>query len=106
MHLITPSGLSTAGDFSGPCPWAESRPPGLAEILNHWASLLENGKWAVASDAAAENHDWFDSHLCEARLHGYDQLEWYLNCLLSDTVVTKPPLAGSSRFISFQLGAS
>lgn len=43
VHLITPSGLSTAGDSSGLCPWAESRPPGLAEILSHWASLVDNG---------------------------------------------------------------
>lgn len=75
MHLVNPSGLSTAGTFSGPCPWAESCPPGMAEILSHWASLVENGTWAVAPDAVAENHDWFDSHLGEARLDWDDQLE-------------------------------
>lgn len=58
VHLVNPSGLSTAGALSGPCPWAESRPPGMAEILSHWASLVENGTWAVAPDAVAENHDW------------------------------------------------
>lgn len=58
VHLANPSGLSTAGAFSGPCPWAESRPPGMAEILSHWASLVENGTWAMAPDDVAENHDW------------------------------------------------
>lgn len=43
VHLITSSGLSTAGDFSGRCPWAKSRLPRLAEILSHWASLVESG---------------------------------------------------------------
>lgn len=74
VHLVTPSGLPTAGDFRGRCPWAESRPPRLAEILSHWASLVEGGVWAVAADGVAEDHDWFDKHPGEARLDWRDQL--------------------------------
>lgn len=74
VHLITPSGLSTAGAFSGRCPWAESRPPRLAEILSHWGSLVESGAWAVAADGVAEDQDWFDRHLGEARLDWHNQL--------------------------------
>lgn len=72
VHLITSSGLSTAGDFSGRCPWAESRPPRLAEILSHWASLVESGRWAVAADGVAEDHEWFGRHPGEARLDWHD----------------------------------
>lgn len=74
VHLITPSGLSTVGDFRSRCPWAESRPPRLAEILSHWASLVESGRWGVAADGVAEDHDWFGRHSGEARLDWYDQL--------------------------------
>ncbi|KAK7710160.1 hypothetical protein SLS64_003235 [Diaporthe eres] len=72
VHLITSSGLSTAGDFSGRCPWAESRPPRLAETLSHWASLVESGAWAVAADGVAEDHEWFSRHSGEARLDWHD----------------------------------
>lgn len=74
VHLITPSGLSTAGDFISRCPWAESRPPRLAEILSHWASLVESGRWDVAADGVAEDHDWFGWHSGEARFDWYNQL--------------------------------
>lgn len=75
VHLITSSGLSTAGAFSGRCPWAESRPPRLAEILGHWASLVESDTWAVAADGVAEDHEWFSRHLGEARLDWHDHLK-------------------------------
>lgn len=74
VHLVTPSGLPTAGGFSCRCPWAESRPPRLAEVLSHWGSLVESGAWAVAADGVAEDQDWFDRHLGKARLDWHDQI--------------------------------
>lgn len=67
VRLITPSGVSNAGDFTGPCPWGERRPPRLAEILAHWASLVESGAWEVGADGVVEADDWFQSHMAQSR---------------------------------------
>lgn len=72
VQLITSSGLTTAGEFRGRCPWGENRPPRLAEIFGHWASLVENGTWAVAADGVAEDHNWFDRHAMDAKLDWHD----------------------------------
>lgn len=68
VRLINPSGLTDAGDFTGRCPWGDRRPPRLAEILAHWASLVESGTWAVSADGVADADDWFDGHLTDAKL--------------------------------------
>lgn len=69
VRLISPSGLSDAGDFTGRCPWGDKRPPRLAEILAHWASLVESGTWAVGADGVADADDWFDRSLDAAKLN-------------------------------------
>ncbi|KAK2599276.1 hypothetical protein N8I77_011046 [Diaporthe amygdali] len=74
VQLITSSGLTTAGEFRGRCPWGKSRPPTLAEIFGHWASLVESGTWAVAADGVAEDHNWFDRHAMDAKLDWHDHL--------------------------------
>lgn len=63
VRLITPSGLADAGDFRGRCPWGEMRPPRLAEILAHWASLVESGSWTVSEDGVSDAGDWFDQYV-------------------------------------------
>lgn len=74
VRLINPSGLSSAGDFTGRCPWGEKRPPRLAEILAQWTSLVESGTWEVGADGVAEVDDWFDGHLAQSRLDWRDQI--------------------------------
>lgn len=74
VRLITPSGQAAAGDFSGRCPWGERRPPRLAEILAHWASLVETGAWQVGADGVMEADDWFDGHLGQSKLSWHDQI--------------------------------
>lgn len=74
VRLINPSGLSRAGEFAGRCPWGNKRPPRLAEILAHWASLVESGAWEVGADGVAETDDWFDGHLAQSRPKWRDQV--------------------------------
>lgn len=68
VRLINPSGLSDAGDFTSRCPWGDGRPPRLAEILAHWASLVESGRWSVAVDGVSDADDWFDRCMAAAKL--------------------------------------
>lgn len=68
VRLINPSGLSDAGDFTGRCPWGERRPPRLAELLAHWASLVESGTWTVDGDGVSDEDDWFDQCIPAAKL--------------------------------------
>lgn len=50
VRLICPSGRTSSCEFTGRCSWGPSRSPRLAELLNHWPSLVEDGVWAVCED--------------------------------------------------------
>jgi hypothetical protein len=63
VRLITKSGLPTACQFNGRCPWGPSRSPRLSEVLLHWASLVENGTWTVDANGVANDNGWFDANL-------------------------------------------
>ena len=63
VQLVCPSGRTRAGEFGGPCPWGPSRLPRLAEVLGHWANLVEDGVWAVGEDGVEEDAGWFDAHV-------------------------------------------
>ncbi|KAJ4386282.1 hypothetical protein N0V93_009175 [Gnomoniopsis smithogilvyi] len=75
VRLINPSGISNAGDFTGRCPWGEKRPSSLAEILDHWALLVESGAWGVGADGVAEAADWFDTHMAQSQLNWLRQTQ-------------------------------
>ncbi|KAK3307737.1 uncharacterized protein B0T15DRAFT_374495, partial [Chaetomium strumarium] len=60
VQLVCPSGRQNAGVFSGPCPWGPSRMPRLAELLGHWANLVEDGAWCIDADGVEEDAMWFD----------------------------------------------
>ncbi|KAK4103863.1 hypothetical protein N658DRAFT_465544 [Parathielavia hyrcaniae] len=75
VQLVCPSGRTNAGVFSGLCPWGPSRPPRLAEMLGHWANLVENEVWAVNDDGVKEDAGWFDSYMELANLN-WDDISW------------------------------
>ncbi|KAK4157099.1 hypothetical protein C8A00DRAFT_12038 [Chaetomidium leptoderma] len=73
VQLVCPSGRTNAGVFGGPCPWGPDRGPRLAEVLGHWANLVEDGVWAVGEDGVEEDGveedaAWFDEHVDLANL--------------------------------------
>ncbi len=72
VQLVCPSGRTKVGEFGGPCPWGPSRLPRLAEVLGHWASLVEDGTWAVGEDGVEEDAGWFDAHVELANLNWDD----------------------------------
>lgn len=69
VRLIANSGLPTALQFDGRCPWGPSRLPRLLEVLYHWASLVENGIWKVDADVVANDNSWFDANLRQSKLN-------------------------------------
>jgi hypothetical protein len=75
VQLVCPSWRQNAGVFSGPCPWGPTRMPRLAELLGHWANLVEDGVWEVDANGVKEDAVWFDSHLDLANLNWDDVLE-------------------------------
>ncbi|KAK3896680.1 hypothetical protein C8A05DRAFT_20398 [Staphylotrichum tortipilum] len=75
VTLVCPSGQTKIGRFVGPCPWGPDRSPRLAEVLGHWANLVEDGVWTVGEDGVKEDAEWFDSHRDSANLDWYNWLE-------------------------------
>ena len=69
VRLIANTGLPTAWQFDGRCPWSPSRSPRLSEVLFHWASLVENGTWKVDADGVANGNGWFDANLRQSKLN-------------------------------------
>ncbi|OBT42048.1 hypothetical protein VE00_07418 [Pseudogymnoascus sp. WSF 3629] len=69
VRLIANSGLPTACQFDGRCPWGPSRSPRLLEVLYHWTSLVENGIWKVDADGVADDNSWFDANLRQSKLN-------------------------------------
>lgn len=68
VRLIANSGLPTARQFNGRCPWGPSRSTRLSEVLLHWGSLVENGTWTVDADGVANDNGWFDANLRQTKL--------------------------------------
>lgn len=59
----------------GPLPMGrETRSPRLAEVLAHWALIIESGRWEVDMNGVAEVGDWFDCHLTQSQLNWRDQI--------------------------------
>lgn len=70
VWLICSSGRKSPWEFTGTCPWGPSRSPQLAELLNYWASLVEDCVWAVCEDGVEEDPNRVDSH------QSMGKLEW------------------------------
>lgn len=68
VRLITSSGLPTACQFDGRCPWGPSRSPRLSEVLRQWASFVSKGIWTVDTDGVATDHDWFQRNFLQTKL--------------------------------------
>jgi hypothetical protein len=75
VQLVCPSGRTNAGVFRAPCPWGPDRLPRLAEVLGHWANLVEDGIWAVGEDGVEEDAAWFDFNVDLANLNWDDMVE-------------------------------
>ncbi|KAH6841068.1 hypothetical protein B0I37DRAFT_419042 [Chaetomium sp. MPI-CAGE-AT-0009] len=72
VQLVCPSGRTNAGVFGGACPWGPDRGPRLAEVLGHWANLVEDGVWKVGEDGVEEEGAWWDEHAELANLKWED----------------------------------
>lgn len=55
FRLIANSGLTTACQFNGRCPWGPSRAPRLSEIFLYWESLIKSDTWTVDADGVMDN---------------------------------------------------
>ncbi|KAK3291675.1 uncharacterized protein B0H64DRAFT_367079 [Chaetomium fimeti] len=72
VQLVCPSGRTDVGTvFDGRCPWGPDRLPRLAEVLGHWAGLVEEGVWTVGGDGVVEDGGWWEGNGDMARL-GWD----------------------------------
>lgn len=69
VRFIANSGLPTACQFDGLCPWGPTRSSRLSEVLHNWASLVENGIWKVDADGVANDNSWFDANLRQSKLN-------------------------------------
>lgn len=68
VRLITSSGLPNACEFRHRFAWGPSRDPKLAEVLRHWASLVEDGTWSVDSNGVCTDHEWFTANTHVAKV--------------------------------------
>jgi len=68
VQLLAPSGRTDICEFGNRCPWGPHRFVRLAEILAHWATLVENGTWEVDGDGVKGPSDWFDANMELAKL--------------------------------------
>jgi hypothetical protein len=75
VQLVCPSGRTNAGVFRAPCPWGPDRLPRLAEVLGHWANLVEDGVWVVGEDGVEEDAAWFDFNVDLANLNWDDMVQ-------------------------------
>lgn len=75
VQLVCPSGRTDAGSFVGRCPWGPDRLPQLAEVLGHWADLVEDGVWAVGNDGVVEDAMWWDMNGDAANMNWDDVME-------------------------------
>jgi hypothetical protein len=75
VQLVCPSGRTDASVFAGACLWGSDRLPRLAEVLGHWADLVEDGVWAVGRDGVVEDAAWWDLNVDAANLNWDDVVE-------------------------------
>ncbi|KAI0467975.1 hypothetical protein F4859DRAFT_492294 [Xylaria cf. heliscus] len=68
VRFVTASGLCTVCEFRSRYRWGPARDPKLAEVFNHWATLVENGTWKVDSSGVCDSHTWFISNIAQAQL--------------------------------------
>ncbi|KAI0885388.1 uncharacterized protein GGS22DRAFT_188678 [Annulohypoxylon maeteangense] len=68
VRLVASSGLCSACEFRSPCRWGPPRDPRLAEVFDHWTSLVEDGTWAVDANGVSTGHDWFTIHTSVAKI--------------------------------------
>ncbi|KAI8944768.1 hypothetical protein F4801DRAFT_594695 [Xylaria longipes] len=63
VRLVAASGLCNACEFGSPCRWGPAEEPKLAEVFNHWATLVEDGTRKVDSNRVCDLHAWFTSNI-------------------------------------------
>ncbi|KAM7201226.1 hypothetical protein V8F20_004972 [Naviculisporaceae sp. PSN 640] len=63
VTLVAPSGNTEVGRFKNRCPWGPDRGARLAEILGHWAGLVERGAWRVGENGVVEGAGWFEENV-------------------------------------------
>lgn len=68
VRLVASSGLYSACEFRSPCRWGPPREPQLAEVLDHWTALVENGTWTVDANGVSTDHTWFTAYTSVAKL--------------------------------------
>ncbi|KAJ8126294.1 hypothetical protein O1611_g7345 [Lasiodiplodia mahajangana] len=68
VRFVASSGLCSACEFRSPCRWGPPREPRLAEILDHWTALVENGTWTVDVNGVSTDHARFTVHVSIAKL--------------------------------------
>ncbi|KAF3068384.1 hypothetical protein GL218_08392 [Daldinia childiae] len=68
VRLIASSGLPNACEFRHRFAWGPPRDPKLAEVLRHWASLVEEGTWSVDSNGVCTDHEWFNTNTHVAKV--------------------------------------
>ncbi|KAI1734272.1 hypothetical protein F4680DRAFT_357676 [Xylaria scruposa] len=70
VRFVASSGLCSACEFRPPCRWAwgPSRGPRLAEVFDHWTTLVEDGTWMVDANGVCTDHNWFTTHASMAKL--------------------------------------
>ncbi|KAI1439554.1 hypothetical protein F5Y02DRAFT_62874 [Annulohypoxylon stygium] len=68
VRFVASSGLCTACEFQSPCRWDPHREPRLAEVFDHWTSLVENGIWAVGINGVSTDHSWFTAYTSRAQI--------------------------------------
>ncbi|KAI1145261.1 hypothetical protein F4825DRAFT_257633 [Nemania diffusa] len=61
-RLVASSGLCKACEFRSRCRWCPPREPKLAEVFDHWTSLVKDGTWTVGADGVSTDHAWFTEH--------------------------------------------
>ncbi|KAI1096628.1 hypothetical protein F5B19DRAFT_153636 [Rostrohypoxylon terebratum] len=66
--FVASSGLCTACQFRPLCRCVPPREPRLAEVFDHWTSLLENGIWTIDANGVSTDHTWFTAHTSVAQL--------------------------------------
>ncbi|KAI0600744.1 hypothetical protein F4775DRAFT_582638 [Biscogniauxia sp. FL1348] len=68
VRFVASSGLCSACEFRSPCRWCPPREPRLAEVFDHWTTLVENGTWTVDGNGVSTDHGWFTAHTSMAKL--------------------------------------
>ncbi|KAI1346683.1 hypothetical protein F5Y01DRAFT_17063 [Xylaria sp. FL0043] len=68
VKYVASSGLCDGGQFRFPCRWCIYRTPKLAELFDHWTTLVEDGTWDVDENGVCTDHSWFTSDSSKAKV--------------------------------------